>query len=225
MSGDTTTYALTGQVAATLRQYPITAAQGSYAVTGQAATLTPFASSVTALVWGAFPSSGTVSVASTPFSIGANGTVGTSIVVTMSDAANGGTFTPTTVTLTTGSPSQTFTYTPGSTGGKTISVTSSPVLTYPASITYTSNASGGTGTVTLNWTASADPSETGYRVYYGTSSGTYVQTYGQGIDVGNVTTYNVTGLSTGVLYYFAVTAYDAGGNESAYSTETSRTAP
>jgi hypothetical protein len=146
MSGDTTTYALTGQVAATLRQYPITAAQGSYAVTGQAATLTSFASSVTALVWGTFPSSGTVSVASTPFSIGANGTVGANIVVTMSDNGGGGAFkteggtTITTVTLTTGSPSATFTYTPASTGAKTISVTNVLGLTPPGNITYTSNA-------------------------------------------------------------------------------------
>jgi hypothetical protein len=98
------------------------------------------ATGVTALVWGSYPTSGTVSVASTPFTISANGPVGTSIVVTMSDAANGGTFTPTTVTLTTGSPSATFTYTPASTGAKTISVTSNPVLGYPTPITYTSNA-------------------------------------------------------------------------------------
>jgi hypothetical protein len=88
------------------------------------------------------PTSGTVSVASTPFTISANGPVGTSIVVTMSDAANGGTFTPTTVTLTTGSPSQTFTYTPASVGAKTISVTNVLGLTPPGNITYTSNAAG-----------------------------------------------------------------------------------
>jgi hypothetical protein len=108
------------------------------------------ATGVTALVWGSYPTSGTVSVASTPFTISANGPVGTSIVVTMSDAANGGTFTPTTVTLTTGSPSQTFTYTPGSTGGKTISVTNNQGLTNPASITYTSNAAGGDAEATTN---------------------------------------------------------------------------
>ena len=95
------------------------------------------------------PTSGTVSVASSNFTIGANGPVGTSIVVTMSDNAGGGTFktvggtTITTVTLTTAAPSQTFTYTPGSTGAKTISLTSNPVLTYPSPITYTSNAAGG----------------------------------------------------------------------------------
>jgi hypothetical protein len=108
------------------------------------------------------PTSGTVSVASTAFTISANGPVGTSIVVTMSDAANGGTFknsggtTITTVTLTTGSPSQTFTYTPATTGAKTISVTSNPVLTYPASITYTSNAASDIIPTArlIDWTAS-----------------------------------------------------------------------
>lgn len=55
----------------------------------------------------------------------------------------------------------------------------------------------------------------GYRLYYGTSSGVYTTM----VDVGNVTAYTVSNLSQGEIYYFAVTAYDAGGNESAFSEE------
>jgi hypothetical protein len=106
------------------------------------------ATGVTALVWGSYPTSGTVSVASTPFTISANGPVGTSIVVTMSDNAGGGTFNPTpSVTLTTGSPSATFTYTPASTGAKTISVTNVLGLTPPGNITYTATDTTWTTTV------------------------------------------------------------------------------
>jgi len=61
----------------------------------------------------------------------------------------------------------------------------------------------------------------GYRVYYGTSSGNY----SQNIDAGNVTTYTVANLTDGLTYYFATTAYDAGGNESGYSNEVIKTVP
>ncbi len=42
------------------------------------------------------------------------------------------------------------------------------------------------------------------KVYVGTTSGVYTTT----IDVGNVTTYTVTGLQPGRTYYFVVSAYD-----------------
>jgi len=71
-------------------------------------------------------------------------------------------------------------------------------------------------TATLTWDAVAVA--TGYRVYYGTSPGTYFQAPGQGLDVGNVTTHMLTGLSTGTRFYFAVTAYDSN-DESPYSNE------
>lgn len=79
-------------------------------------------------------------------------------------------------------------------------------------------------TATLAWDAVAAPSLIGYRVYYGNASGTYLQPLGSGIDVGNVTTYVVTNLSTGTRYYFAVTAYDAS-NESEYSNEVFKDIP
>lgn len=90
------------------------------------------------------PSAGTVSVASTSFTVGANGTITGTVIVTPSDAANGGTFTPTTVSISSGTPTGTFTYTPASTGVKTISTTNNGALTNPTSISYTSNAAAST---------------------------------------------------------------------------------
>ncbi len=80
--------------------------------------------------------------------------------------------------------------------------------------------------VTLSWippTTRADGTPltdlAGYKIYFGTSSGNYTQN----IDVGNVTSYAVTNLSTGTAYYFATTAYDASSNESSFSNEVSKT--
>jgi len=57
----------------------------------------------------------------------------------------------------------------------------------------------------------------GYKVYYGTTSGTYDHS----IDVGNVTTYTLTGLAQGQTYYIAAKAYDTSNNQSDYSNEIS----
>jgi fibronectin type 3 domain-containing protein len=85
---------------------------------------------------------------------------------------------------------------------------------------------GGNGSAQLTWDApTTNTDETpltdldGYKVYYGTSSGSYTTS----INVGNVTTYTVTGLSSGTTYYFAVTAYDLSANESDYSNEVNKT--
>lgn len=55
----------------------------------------------------------------------------------------------------------------------------------------------------------------GYRVYYGTAS----RIYGSPIDVGNVTTYTLTGLPPGPTYFIAVTGYDTLINQSNFSNE------
>ncbi|NOY84934.1 MAG: hypothetical protein GXO96_08985 [Nitrospirae bacterium] len=70
----------------------------------------------------------------------------------------------------------------------------------------------------LSWNANSESDLSGYKVYFGTSSGSY----GTPTTVGNVTTYTVPGLNTGT-YYFAVTAFDTSGNESGFSTEVSKT--
>jgi len=71
--------------------------------------------------------------------------------------------------------------------------------------------------LTLGWNPSPAPGVVGYRVYEGEMS----QNYSQVLDVGNATTARVSGLMTGVTYYFAVTAYDANGLESPFSGEIS----
>jgi hypothetical protein len=75
--------------------------------------------------------------------------------------------------------------------------------------------------VKLAWDPNTEPDLAGYQVYYGTASGNY----GYSIDVGNVATYTLMGLTQGVTYYIAVTAYDSADNESAYSNEVSYTTP
>jgi fibronectin type 3 domain-containing protein len=76
--------------------------------------------------------------------------------------------------------------------------------------------------VSLAWSASSAPNVVGYRLYYGTAPRTYSQSFGAGVAVGNTTTFNVSGLTAGKTYYFAVTAVDNLGNESAYSNEASK---
>ena len=69
----------------------------------------------------------------------------------------------------------------------------------------------------IRWDPNTEPDLAGYRVYYGTASGSY----GSPIDVGNVTSYTLTGLSAGQLYFIAVTAHDTSNNQSGYSNEVS----
>ncbi|MDT3680714.1 MAG: DUF4082 domain-containing protein [Burkholderiaceae bacterium] len=77
-------------------------------------------------------------------------------------------------------------------------------------------------TAALSWVASSTPSVVGYRIYYGTSSGNYVQARGAGINAGNSSSFTVKDLSPGNTYFFSVTAVDDKGNESSYSTEASK---
>jgi hypothetical protein len=67
----------------------------------------------------------------------------------------------------------------------------------------------------LEWNPNGESDLAGYKVYYGTASGSY----GNPIVVGNVTTYELTGLDAGVRYYVSITAYDTSDNESEKSDE------
>jgi uncharacterized repeat protein (TIGR02543 family) len=69
--------------------------------------------------------------------------------------------------------------------------------------------------VTLAWDASTDPNVVGYKIHYGTASGNYPAV----VNVGNKTTYTITNLPAGTVYYFAATGYDSSGQESGYSNE------
>jgi len=73
----------------------------------------------------------------------------------------------------------------------------------------------------LLWDPSGDSDVVGYNVYYGTQSGHYTTE----VNAGNTTTYTVSNLQVGSTYYFAATAYDSYGYESAYSNELSYTVP
>ena len=101
-------------------------------------------------------------------------------------------------------------------GGPSVGPSLSATASIPAGPTLPTAA-------TLTWDAEATP-PTGYRIYYGTASGTYSQPFGQGLDVGNVTTHTVTGLKGGTRYYFAATAFDTNG-ESAPSNEVFKDVP
>jgi hypothetical protein len=69
--------------------------------------------------------------------------------------------------------------------------------------------------VRLGWDAPAQPGLAGYKIYYGISGKSNVTR----IDVGNVTTYTVTGLKTNTTYNFCVTAFYTSGNESICSNQ------
>ncbi len=75
--------------------------------------------------------------------------------------------------------------------------------------------------VTLAWDPNTQTDVTGYKIYWGTSSGNYTNS----VDVGNVTTYTVTGLNSGTTYYFVATCYTGSGTESGYSNQVFTTTP
>lgn len=73
--------------------------------------------------------------------------------------------------------------------------------------------------VSLAWDPNTEPDLAGYKLYMGTSPGTYSQIF----DVGHVTSYAVSNLVAGDTYYFVLTAYDIYANESGFSPEISTT--
>src|SRR6185437_9011938 len=70
----------------------------------------------------------------------------------------------------------------------------------------------GDSTVSVQWTPNSDPSVIGYNVYYGGASRVYTNM----LVAGN-TNATVSGLVAGKTYFFAVTAFDAFGDESDFS--------
>lgn len=74
------------------------------------------------------------------------------------------------------------------------------------------------GQVNLAWDANTQSTLGGYKLYYGTTSGSY----SANIDIGNKTSYTVPNLTDGTQYFFAVKAYDtAKATESGFSNEVS----
>ena len=70
------------------------------------------------------------------------------------------------------------------------------------------------GVVALAWDPATAP-VVGYMIYYGPAAGSYSSK----IDVGNRTSYTVSGLAEGATYHFAATAYDAAHAESGFSND------
>ncbi|MDH3973937.1 MAG: RHS domain-containing protein [Deltaproteobacteria bacterium] len=72
----------------------------------------------------------------------------------------------------------------------------------------------GTG-VSLYWNSNTEADFAGYKIYYGTLSGSYEVA----LDVGSSISYELSGLQSCTNYYIAISAYDLAGNESSLSPE------
>jgi Fibronectin type III domain len=70
---------------------------------------------------------------------------------------------------------------------------------------------------TLTWNPSSNPNVTGYKIYYGITSGAYSFC----VDVGNNTKATISNLIPGVTYYFSAMAYTPSGSSSPLSNEVS----
>ncbi len=77
------------------------------------------------------------------------------------------------------------------------------------------------GSLTLAWDPSSDPTVVGYRLYQGLQP----QDFTNVVDVSSNLQVTVSNLVPGVTYFFAVTAYDSTGLESAFSGVISYTIP
>lgn len=81
-----------------------------------------------------------------------------------------------------------------------------------------------TGTALVKWTKNNEIDLAGYKIYYGTSPGVYTNVLDVGLTATpNVPQFLVTNLLNTVTYYFAVTAYNLGGQESLFSNEVQKT--
>ena len=95
--------------------------------------------------------------------------------------------------------------------------TSAPAFAAPTGLTATA----GNTQVTLSWTAPASDGGSpviSYKIYIGTAPGVQGS---RAIGSSKSTSATVTGLPNGTVYYFMVTAVNAAGNESPFSTEVS----
>ena len=77
-----------------------------------------------------------------------------------------------------------------------------------------------TASATVTWNANTEADLAGYRVYVGTTSGTY--NFAGPFEITNGTSFTVPNLPVGTTYFFAVTAFDKAGNESTKSGEVSK---
>lgn len=155
---------------------------------------------------------------------GCGGDSGSSGTATTASTTTGSTTSQTAATSTSGSTTSTRggSTTTGSTTGD--SVTDGPTTSGPTTTTAPPAASASTG-VTLGWVAPTQNSNgtpitdlAGYKIHYGTMSQDYTQEVA--IDNPSLSRYVVDSLPSGT-YYFAITAYNSKGIESALSDEVS----
>lgn len=78
---------------------------------------------------------------------------------------------------------------------------------------FTVKAKAGNGSVTLSWSCSVDNTTGGYYIYYGTRPGEYLGRFAaegnSPINVGNTTSYTISGLENGKIYYFAIASWSS----------------
>ncbi len=94
------------------------------------------------------------------------------------------------------------------------------LLVFPLLLVAFAGGARGAQSVTLAWDSNPEPDIAGYRLYYGATSGSYRQY----VDT-STTTATVSNLIEGTTYYFAATAFNTAGIESAFSTEVSYLVP
>lgn len=128
----------------------------------------------------------------------------------------------------------TFTVTGGQTASATPSKPSQPAVSTPPPPPPTpvptpgqttpsasaSTSSPKTASATVSWNANTEADLAGYRIYVGTKSGSYG--FVGPFEVSNRTSFTIANLPTGTTYFFAVSAFDKSGNESAKSAEVSK---
>lgn len=109
-------------------------------------------------------------------------------------------------------------------GTVTVTASKGGSVSIPVTLTVKTGTSTSTGTssssntATLSWSLNTETDLAGYKLYMGTASGVYSSI----TTMGKVTSYTISNLGLGTTYYFALTAYDTSGNESALSTEVSK---
>ena len=93
------------------------------------------------------------------------------------------------------------------------------------SLYTTLNPTTSTGSVSLRWdapTTNVDDTPltdlAGFKIYWGTATGVYTDF----VDAGMTLCYVLSGLTSGLTYYFVATAYNISANESSYSNEVNK---
>lgn len=114
----------------------------------------------------------------------------------------------------------------GGTASLPITLIISPATTTSSGTTTTNSSSGTTTSTTntsaiLSWDLGSESNLAGYKIYVGTASGTYSYP-GSPFTIGKLNTYTISNLPTGQSYFFAVSAFDTSGNNSALSAEVSK---